>query len=182
MDKAVTDRLEQQVRQAFPVDAIARVQVLQYGDDPEVEPGQAAMRVFFDWPGRSGSGQADPKTVHRFVTANAAALGVLGEELPHDIRWVEFRPEGQAAAARTHTLAYRITGRSRPAPAGDEVPEDLTPVMARLGAADLATLDTLITAGVVSSRAEGLRWALSRLREHPAYAQLRQQPHENDEP
>jgi hypothetical protein len=35
--------------------------VLQYGDDPEVEPGQAAMRVFFDWPGRSEGGKADPK-------------------------------------------------------------------------------------------------------------------------
>lgn len=31
------------------------VQVRQYGDDPEVEPGQAAMRVFFDWPGWAGS-------------------------------------------------------------------------------------------------------------------------------
>ena len=182
MDKALTDRLEQQVRQAFPEHVIARVQVLQYGDDPEVEPGQAAMRVFFDWPGRSESGQADPKTVHHFVTANAAALGVLGEELPHVIGWVEFRPEGQAAAAGPHTLAYRITGRSRPAPAGDEASADLTPVMARLGAAELATLDTLITAGVVSSRAEGLRWALSRLREHPAYAQLQQQPQVTEKP
>jgi hypothetical protein len=33
----------------------------------------------------------------------------------------------------------------------------------------------------VNSRAEGLRWALSRLREDPAYARL-QQAHENDEP
>jgi hypothetical protein len=53
--------------------------------------------------------------------------------------------------------------------------------MARLGPADLATVDTLITAGIVNSRAEGLRWALSRLREHPAYAQLQPQTHENDE-
>ena len=52
--------------------------------------------------------------------------------------------------------------------------------MVRLGAVDLATVDTLITAGVVNSRAEGVRWALSRLREHPAYAQLQQQAHEND--
>ena len=43
------------VRQAFSEGAIARVQVLQYGDDPEVEPGQAAARVFFDWPGRAAS-------------------------------------------------------------------------------------------------------------------------------
>jgi hypothetical protein len=53
--------------------------------------------------------------------------------------------------------------------------------MVRLGAVDLATVDTLITAGVVSSRAEGLRWALSRLREHPAHAQLQQQARQNDE-
>ena len=45
MDKAATDRIEQQVRLAFPDGAIARVQVLQYGDDPEVEPGQAAIRL-----------------------------------------------------------------------------------------------------------------------------------------
>ena len=181
MDKALTDRIEQQVGQAFPEGAIARVQVLQYGDDPEVEPGQAAVRVFFNWPGWSEGGQADPKTVHKFVTANAAALGVLRDELPHIIGWVEFRPEGQAGAASPHTLAYRITDRRRPPPAGDEVPEDLTPVRVRLGIADLATVDTLITAGVVNSRSEGLRWALTRLREHPVYARLQQQTHENGE-
>jgi hypothetical protein len=40
--------------------------------------------------------------------------------------------------------------------------------MTRLGPADLATLDSLITAGIVNSRAEGVRWAIGRLREHPA--------------
>jgi hypothetical protein len=111
MDRAVTDRIEQQVRSVFPTGAIARVQVLQYGDDPEVEPGQAAMRVFFDWPGRSEDKKADPKTVHAFVTANETALGVLGEELPRVIGWVEFRPESQVGAANPHGLAYRITDR-----------------------------------------------------------------------
>lgn len=182
MDKAVTDRIEQQVRQAFPEGAIARVQVLQYGDDPEVEPGHTAMRVFFDWPGRREGGQANPKTVHQFVTANAAALGVLRDELPGVIGWVEFRPEGPPGAASPHGLSYRITDRGRPAPAGGEAQEDRTPVMVRLGPVDLATVDTLIAAGVVNSRAEGLRWALSRYREHPAYAQLQQQAHQNDEP
>jgi hypothetical protein len=95
------------------------------------------------------------------VTANAAALGVLRDELPPVIGWAEFRPEGQARPGRAgraspHTLAYRITDRGRPAPARDEAPDDLTPVMVRLGAADLATVDTLITAGVVNSRAGGL--------------------------
>jgi hypothetical protein len=163
MENAVTERIEQQVRSAFPDGAIARVQVLQHGDDPEVEPGQAAMRVFFDWPGRSDGKKADPKTVHAFVVANSAALDVLRDELPSVIRWVEFRPEPPAGAASPHGLAYRITDRGRRAAA----PDDFTPVMTRLGPADLATLDSLITAGIVNSRAEGVRWAVSRLRERP---------------
>ena len=50
---------------------------------------------------------------------------------------------------------------------------DLTPVMARLGPVDLQTLDTLITAGIAGNRADAVRWALARIRERPAYAQLR---------
>jgi hypothetical protein len=179
-DKAMTDRIEQQVRQAFPQSAIARVQVLQYGDDPEVEPGQAAVRVFFNWPGQAEGGQASPKTVHQFCNASAAALGVLRDGLPDVIGWAEFRPEGEARPARAGGLSYRIANRGRPSPR-DEA-EDRTPVMVWLGAADLASVDTLITAGIVASRAEGLRWALSRLREHPADARLQQQAGENDDP
>jgi hypothetical protein len=182
MDKAVTDRIEQQVRRAFPEGVIARVQVLQYGEDPEVEPGQAAVRVFFDWPGRPEGGKADPKTVHQFVTANAAALGALSDGLPGVIGWAEFRPEGEARAASRGGLSYRITDRGQPPAARDDAREDPTPVMARLGALDLATVDTLITAGIVNSRGDGLRWALSRLREDPAYARIQQRANENDGP
>lgn len=168
MEKAPTDRIEQQVRSAFPEGAIARVQVLRYGDDPEIEPGQTAMRVFFDWAGRSEGRKADPKTVHAFVVANGAALDVLRDELPRVVGWVEFRPESPAGPASPHGLSYRITDRGRRAVAPDDMPEDFTPVMTRLGPADLATLDSLITAGIVNSRAEGVRWAVGRLREHPA--------------
>ena len=182
MDKAVTERIEQQVKLAFPDGAITQVQVLQYGDDTEVEPGQAAVRAFFAWPGRSEGGQADPRTVHRFVTANAAALGVLRDGLPPVIGWAEFRPEGEARPASAGGLSYRIADRGRTAAARDEAPDDRTPVMVRLGAIDLATVDTLITTGIVNSRAEGLRWALSRLREHPAYGHLQQQAGEYDDP
>jgi hypothetical protein len=51
---------------------------------------------------------------------------------------------------------------------------NLTPVMARLDPKDLETLDALITAGIVSNRADGVRWALARIRERPAYTQLRE--------
>jgi hypothetical protein len=168
MENAVTERIEQQVRSAFPDGAIARVLVLQYGDDPEVEPGQAAMRVFFDWPGRSDGKKANPKTVHAFVVANSAALDALRDELPSVIEWVEFRPESPAGSATPHGLSYRITDRGRRPAAPDDVREEVTPVMTRLGPEDLATLDSLITAGIVNSRADGLRWALGRIREHPA--------------
>ena len=182
MDKAMTDRIEQQVRRAFPDGAITRVQVQQYGDDPEVEPGQAAVRAFFDWPGRSEGGQADPRTVHRFVTAHAAALGVLRAGLPRVIGWAEFRPEGEARPASAGGLCYRIADRGRTAAARDEALDDRTPVIVRLGTVDLATVDAFITAGVVDSRAGALRWAVSRLREQQADARLQQQAGEDDDP
>jgi hypothetical protein len=53
--------------------------------------------------------------------------------------------------------------------------------MTRLGAADLATVDTLIAAGVASSRAEILRWTVGRIRENPAYAQLQDRVREISE-
>ena len=49
--------------------------------------------------------------------------------------------------------------------------ESVSPIPA-VGTADLAAVDTLIAAGIGGSRAEILRWAVSRIREHPAYAQL----------
>jgi Arc/MetJ-type ribon-helix-helix transcriptional regulator len=55
---------------------------------------------------------------------------------------------------------------------------ELTPVMAMLGRPDLGTLDALITAGIASSRAEAVRWALARIRERPAFAQLQERARE----
>ena len=34
-------------------------------------------------------------------------------------------------------------------------------------------MDTLIAAGIANNRAEAIRWALTRIRERPAYEQLR---------
>jgi Arc/MetJ-type ribon-helix-helix transcriptional regulator len=57
----------------------------------------------------------------------------------------------------------------------------LIPVMVRLTAAELETVDTLITAGIATSRAEAVRWALARIRERPAYQRLRSHAHEIEE-
>jgi hypothetical protein len=51
MDQTVTDRIEERVKSAFPAGAIERVQVLEYGDDPEVEPGETAVRAFISRAG-----------------------------------------------------------------------------------------------------------------------------------
>ena len=55
---------------------------------------------------------------------------------------------------------------------------DLTPVMARLGPAELEIVDTLISAGIAPNRAEAIRWSLARSSERPAYAQLRERTRE----
>ncbi len=55
----------------------------------------------------------------------------------------------------------------------DEV-EGSGSVRTTLGPADLATVDALITAGIASSRAGVMRWAIGRIRENPAYAQLQE--------
>lgn len=47
-------------------------------------------------------------------------------------------------------------------------------VHTRLGPADLATVDAVIAAGIASSRAEVMRWAIGRIREDPDYAQIQQ--------
>ena len=63
----------------------------------------------------------------------------------------------------------------------DEPADELTPVMARLGPVDLETLDTLITADFAANRAQAVRWALARIRERPAYAQLHDRAREIEE-
>ena len=45
LDSATTGLIEQEVRGRFPGDAVDSVAVLQYGDDPAVEPGQVVIQV-----------------------------------------------------------------------------------------------------------------------------------------
>jgi hypothetical protein len=179
MDNAAADRIEQKLKSVFPEGAIARVEVLEYGDDPKVEPGGTAIRAFIGPAGRPEGTEADHDPVQAFQQANGPALKKLHDELPRFIQWVDFRPVHPAGTTGHHglVLALRTPGPR----AKDEVPEDMTPVMTRLGAADLATVDTLITAGIATSRAEVPRWAVGRIREHPAYAQIQERVHEIDQ-
>jgi hypothetical protein len=182
MDQTVTDRFEERLKSAFPAGAIERVQVLEYGDDPEVEPGETAVRAFIARAGRPEGEEADKETVTAFEESNHSVLMKLRDELPRFIGWIEFLPDRPRGAPRPHSLSVlKIAGRGVRARTPEEVSEELTPVMTRLGPADLATVDTLITAGIANSRAEVLRWAVGRIREHPAYAQLQERVRDIDQ-
>jgi hypothetical protein len=176
-----TTRVEKHVRALFPDDVISRVQVLEYGDDPAVEPGDVAVRVFLHRPDQPDGEEPDEEIVGSFEKANRERLKKLNDELPRVIAWVEFQADSpdETDKPRRHVLKIGRGGRAaRPL---DETAEELTPVMTRLGSADLATVDTLITAGIAGSRAEVLRWAVGRIRENPAYAQLQNHVHEISE-
>jgi hypothetical protein len=51
---------------------------------------------------------------------------------------------------------------------------EFTHVMVRLRTPELHIVDTLVVAGIANNRAEAIRWALTRVRERPAYEQLRE--------
>lgn len=181
MAKPGTTRVEKHLRSVFPDGAISRVQVLEYGDDPAVEPGDVAVRVFLPWPDGPEDEEADEGIVGSFEKANRDRLRKLNDELPRLIAWVEFQADSPDEAEKPRRHVLKIGRGGRAAKPLDEAAEELTPVMTRLGPADLATVDTLITAGIAGSRAEVLRWAVGRIRENPAYAQIQDRVREISE-
>jgi hypothetical protein len=179
--KPGTTRVEKHIRSIFPDGVISRVQVLEYGDDPAVEPGDAAVRVFLSRPDGPDGEQADQEIVGSFEQANRERIKKLNAELPGVVAWVEFQADSPDETEKRRRHVLKIGRGGRAAKPLDEAAEELTPVMTRLGPADLATVDTLITAGFAGSRAEVLRWAVGRIRENPAYAQLQNRVREISE-
>jgi hypothetical protein len=178
MERAELDQLEQRVSEEvstrFP-GVTQRVEVLQYGDEPVIEPGELLVRVILE----AGEGRdAQEQALKDFEHAHGAAVKQfrkdLSAQLPEAGR-LEFRAAGDSGDGPRMVLGGKPRGSLEDrALAGGE----LTPVMARLGPADLETLDALITAGIAGSRAEAVRWALARIRDRPAYTQLRERARE----
>ena len=181
MAKPGTMRVEKHIRSLFPDGVISRVQVLEYGDDPAVEPGDVAIRVFLHRPDQPEGEEPDEDIVGSFENANRERLKRLNDELPRVIAWVEFQADSPEETDKRRRHVLKIGRGGRAAKPLDDAAEDLTPVMTRLGPADLASVDTLITAGIAGSRAEVLRWTVGRIRENPAYAQLQDRVREISE-
>jgi hypothetical protein len=172
----VQQLLEADIKNRFPAGMIERVALLQYGDDPVVEPGQLVVRLVV----AAGADEEERARVARaFEGSFREQMDQLRQDmhdkLPEASR-IEIRIGDDLSGPR---FFMARPGRSLEARA--LAGADLTPVMARLGPAELDTLDTLITVGIAGSRAEAVRWALARIRERPAYAQLQAKSAEIEE-
>lgn len=181
MERAHLNRLQQQfdelVRERFPGAAIERVEVLQYGDDPEIEPGELLARVVL----QAGEDEEERRQVlEGFHDAHRDAIRDMRHHLDRipEVGILEFVAGDVAAGAHGPIRKMRL---GRPHGALETVGVPLTPVMARLGPEDLETVDALITAGITANRAEAVRWALARIRERPAYEKLRERAREIEE-
>ena len=177
MERATVEHIEKQINDELSKrmpGAAERVAVLQYGDDPVIEPGEILVRVFV----AAGEGEeAQEQAIRSLEQGHGPAIKELRRDITAhlpEVRRLEFVTTSDAGHGPRMVL-----GKGRRSLADREMSgAELTPVMARLGPADLETLDALITAGIAGSRAEAVRWALARIRERPAYAQLRERAQE----
>ena len=153
---------------------LRRVELLQHDEAPMIEPGQLMPRLVFADPLASHPERPDPRKVAKsartFKLAIAPRLnefrGYLLERWPQ-IRYIEVMTEDDSAQRTGGNVRFVDDGRE----AGDG---EFTHVMVRLKTAELDIVDTLIAAGIANNRAEAIRWALTRIRERPAYEQLRE--------
>ena len=177
MDRDVLDTIEreinEEVRARFPGSAVRQAVLLQYGDDPEIEPGDLCVRVLLiaDRP------EDYEETLTAFDQANKTAreqfTGYLAAKL-REITLVEYTFSNNPVTRDGH-------GPRASNPVGERLPDiqerehgEATLLLARLGPAGLETLDTLIMAGIAATRAEAIQWALDRIRERPPYQRLRE--------
>jgi hypothetical protein len=171
VDQEEKERLErgaeEELNRQFGDGTVQKVEVLQYGDEPVIEPGQVMIRVIL-----TPTDEDQEATLHAFEKAHGAAIENLRKKValkrPY-IGRVEFTLPPQPGERGHPVISMSVSPPDRTAPG-----RNLTPVMARLDPGDVEVLDALITAGIVSNRADGVRWALTRIRERPAYAQLRE--------
>ena len=167
MEPATTDRVQRMIdaeaTERFPPGAVPRLALLHHGDHPVIEPGELYLLVIL---GQDGATQGAWTEEHfdRLRDLRAQRLPeVKGFMVTTDARDSDGRPPSRIMVP---------VGISLLDPEEDEIARGLIAPTAQLGPVDLATLDMLVTAGIAASRAEGARWALARVREQPAYAQL----------
>ena len=185
MDRAGLGEIEREIdaeaKERFPGGAVRQAVLLQYGDDPEIEPGDLWVRVLL-----AADGPGDyQRSVQAFQHDHQAAIeefaGYLARTL-REIRLVEFTPEKTVGrdghGPRFHMLISQRLADARAWELGELTQVDMHTTLGRSG---LETLDTLIMAGIADTRADAIRWALDRIRERPAYERPRERIREIDQ-
>ena len=184
MDQVETDHIQHELEIAanklFP-GWIRRVELLQRDDAPWMEPGQLMPRlVFTDPAGRLQDPHPDPRKVAKAARTFKLAVGPGLNQFRHNLleRWPEIR---YIEVMQENDNGQRTAGNVRFVEDGREaVDGEFTHVMVRLKTPELDIVDTLIAAGIANNRAEAIRWALTRIRERPAYEQLREHTRDID--
>jgi hypothetical protein len=178
MDRDVLDVIEREiddeVRTRFPGGAVARVVLLQYGDDPQIEPGDLWVRVLLE-----ADGPADyERSQKAFLDTCEAAIEEFRRYLAEKVREiinVEFTFSDDPVTRGGHDgPCWGLQTGQRLSDYQEWERGEATFVQAPLGPAGLETLDTLIMAGIAATRAEAIRWAVDRFRELPVYELLRE--------
>jgi hypothetical protein len=152
--------VEAEARRLFP-GAVRRVEWLRHGDAPVIEPGEILPQFVLAEPA-GVHGAHDKRMIKAFQEAHRPALRQFRLELAR--RWPQIRHIGVTfeddRGRRGGGMIQALDDEHGPQGHGRGVA-----VTVRLEAAELETADRLITAGVAASRAEALRWALSRVGE-----------------
>ena len=182
-DRAVFDSIEREIEdevyKRFPGDAVRRVVLLHYGDDPEVEPGELFVRVFL----RADRPEDYEQIILAFERDHEAAIEEFLLELVaklREIRLVEFTFSNNPVTSEKDGPCNRMEFGQRLVDLQAWERGEATHVPAHLGPAGLETVDTLIMAGVADDRADAIRLVLPRFREQPEYEQLRERVGEID--
>ena len=170
-ENGIQREIEDEVNKLFP-GAIRRIEWQQHSDAPWLEPGELMPTfVLPEPPGARKRGRPEPRqALHAFQKSHGPAL----KKFQHDLsqRWPQIWHIGIAFEDDT---GRRKGGLIQALDDQPKFPDgEFTHVMVRLREAELEIVDTLITAGIASSRAEAIRWALTRIGERAAYAQLRE--------
>lgn len=173
--------IDAEAKERFPGGAVRQVVLLQYGDDPEIEPGDLWVRVVLAADGPDDYEQSMRAFQHEHEAATNDFAGHLARTL-REIRLVEFTP-GKTVDRGGHGPRWHLQVSERLADArawelGERTEVDMH---ATLGRSGLETVDTLIQAGIADTRADAIRWALARIRERPAFERLRERIREIDQ-
>jgi hypothetical protein len=169
----IQHELENEAKELFP-GWIQRVELLQHDDAPMIEPGQLMPRLVFAGLVARREERPDPRKLAKEARTLKLHIGPGLNQFRDNLlrRWPEIRyfelmfVDG---SGQTVDSSVRFVEDGREAANGE-----FTNVMVRLRTPELDTVDTLIAAGIASNRAEAIRWALTRIRERPAYEELRE--------